>query len=303
MTDGRLTAGRLPSAAFLYALLALMILGWAANYIAAKIALQSVPAVLLFGIRISMAGVLMAPVYIWYRRRNPPTWKLRDLPLMSTIAIFGVALNQFLFVVGISRTSVAHAAIFANLSPFLVLLLAAAAGLEKLTARKLVGVAVALAGVILLRVADAHPHGASTFMGDFLTFLGSLAFAIFTVLGKPTAKQYGSIAINTVAYVGGALLMAPLTLWQAAHFPMAAIPWPAWLSVFYMALGPSVVCYLIYYYALAHMEASRLSAYNYVLPVMATLLGVWTLGEHVTLWSVAAGIVIFGGVYMVERAR
>jgi drug/metabolite transporter (DMT)-like permease len=70
-----------------------------------------------------------------------------------------------------------------------------------------------------------------------------------------------------------------------------------------MALGSSVICYLIYYYALAHMEASRLSAYNYVLPVMATLLGVWTLGEQVTLWTVAAGIVIFSGVYMVERAR
>jgi drug/metabolite transporter (DMT)-like permease len=280
-----------------------MILGWAANYIAAKIALQSVPAVLLYGIRISMAGVLMLPVYAWYRRRHPPTWTRRDLPLMIAIGIFGVSLNQFLFVVGLSRTSVAHAAIFANLSPFLVLMLAAASGLEKLTSRKLVGVAVALGGVILLRVADARPHGNATFMGDFLTFLGSLAFAIFTVLGKPTAKLHGSIAINTVAYVGGALLMAPVTIWQAAHFPMAAIPWSAWLSVFYMALGPSVVCYLIYYYALAHMEASRLSAYNYVLPVMATLLGIWNLGEHVTLWSVVAGVVIFGGVYMVERAR
>jgi drug/metabolite transporter (DMT)-like permease len=222
---------------------------------------------------------------------------------MVTIGIFGVSLNQFLFVLGISRTSVAHAAIFANLSPFLVLVLASSSGLERLTARKLVGVAVALAGVILLRVADPHPHGAATFIGDFLTFLGALAFAIFTVLGKPTAKQHGSIAVNTVAYIGGALFMAPYTIWQAAHFPMAKVPWSAWLSVFYMALGPSVVCYLIYYYALAHMEASRVAAYNYVLPVMATLLGVWTLGEQVTVWSVAAGIVIFGGVYMVERAR
>jgi drug/metabolite transporter (DMT)-like permease len=36
---------------------------------------------------------------------------------------------------------------------------------------------------------------------------------------------------------------------------------------------------------------------------MATLLGVWTLGESITIWTVAAGIVIFSGVYMVERAR
>jgi drug/metabolite transporter (DMT)-like permease len=293
----------LTSAPLLYALLSLMIVGWAGNYIAAKIALQSLPAVLLYGIRISMAAVLMVPVYLWNRRRHQSTWTLRDLPLMVVIGIFGVSLNQFLFVVGLSRTSVAHAAIFANLSPFLVLLLASASGLEKLTPRKLAGVAVALAGVILLRVADARPHGEATFTGDFLTFLGSVAFAIFTVLGKPGAKRHGSVAVNTVAYVGGALLMAPVTVWQAARFPMAAVPWAAWLSVFYMALGPSVICYLIYYYALAHMEASRLSAFNYLLPALATLLGVWTLGEQITLWTVVAGVVIFGGIYMVERAR
>jgi drug/metabolite transporter (DMT)-like permease len=280
-----------------------MIVGWAGNYIAAKIALQSVPAVLLYGFRISTAAVLMAPVYWWNRRRHRPTWTLRDLPLMVVIGIFGVSLNQFLFVLGLSRTSVAHAAIFANLSPFLVLLLASASGLEKLTSRKLVGVAVALAGVVLLRVADARPGGEATFMGDFITFLGSLAFAIFTVLGKPSANRHGSVAVNTVAYVGGALLMAPVTIWQAARFPMAAVPWAAWLSVFYMALGPSVICYLIYYYALAHMDASRLSAYNYLLPAMATLLGVWMLGEQVTLWTAVAGVVIFSGIYIVERAR
>jgi drug/metabolite transporter (DMT)-like permease len=70
-----------------------------------------------------------------------------------------------------------------------------------------------------------------------------------------------------------------------------------------MALGPSVICYLIYYYALAHMDASRLSAYNYLLPAMATLLGVWMLGEQVTLWTAVAGVVIFSGIYIVERAR
>ena len=289
--------------ALLYTLLLLMIVGWAANYIAGKIALQSLPAVLLYGFRISMAGVLMAPVYLWDRRRHAPTWTLRDLPLMVTIGIFGVSLNQFLFVLGLSRTSVAHAAIFANLSPFLVLLLASASGLEKLTPRKTVGIVVALGGVILLRAANPNPQGKATFVGDFVTFLGSLAFAIFTVVGKPTAKRMGSIPVNTVAYIGGALLMAPVTIWQASRFPLATVPWQAWVSVFYMALVPSVACYLIYYYALAHMEASRLSAVNYLLPAMATLLGVWTLGEQITFWSVLAGIVIFGGVYMVERAR
>ena len=290
-------------APLLYALLSLMVAGWTGNYIAGKIALQSLPPVLLYGVRISMAGILIVPVYVWERRHNKRTWTLRDLPFIIVIGVFGVSLNQFLFVLGLSRTSVAHSAIFANMSPILVLLLASARGLEKLTPQKIAGVVVSLVGVVFLRALDSHPHGESSFLGDFITFCGSLAFAIFTVLGKPTAKQYGSIPVNTVAYVGGALLMAPVTLWQASRFPMAAVPWSAWASVFYMALFPSVICYLIYYYALAHMEASRLAAINYLLPPLATLMGVWMLGEHVTLWTIAAAAVIFSGIYMVERAR
>jgi drug/metabolite transporter (DMT)-like permease len=293
----------LTGAPFLYALLFVMVAGWTGNYIAGKIALHTFPPVLLYGLRISMAGTLMLPVYLWDRRRHKPTWTLRDLPLIVLIGVFGVSLNQFLFVLGLSRTTVAHSSIFANLSPMLVLLLASATGLERLTPRKLAGVAVSLAGIVMLRAFDSRPQAGATFLGDFITFCGALAFAIFTVLGKPTARQHGSIAVNTVAYVGGALLMAPVTLWQASRFPMATVPWSAWASVFYMALGPSVICYLIYYYALAHMAASRLSAFNYLLPPLATLLGVWTLGERLTLWTVVAAIVIFSGIYIVERAR
>ena len=290
-------------APFLYALLSFMIVGWTGNYIAGKVALQSMPPVLLYGFRISMAAVLILPVYLWERRRHKATWTLHDLPLIVLLGVFGVSLNQLLFVVGLGHTSIAHSAIFGNLTPMLVLLLASARGLEKLTPQKLAGVAVSLAGVVLLRAFDSHPKGGATFLGDFTVFCGSAVFSIFTVLGKPTARKYGSITVNTIAYVGGAILMAPVTIWKAATFPLSTIPMVAWVSVFYMALVPSVVCYLIYYYALAHMEASQLAAFQYLLPPLATLTGIVTLGEHITIWTVVAAAVIFGGIYMVERAR
>ena len=52
--------------------------------------------------------------------------------------------------------------------------------------------------------------------------------------------------------------------------------------LFYMALFPSVICYLIYYYALSHIPASRVSAFAYLQPVLATIMAVVALGEHVT---------------------
>lgn len=288
----------------LYSLIALMIAGWTGNYIAGKIALRAFPPVLLYGMRISMAGILILPAYWWERwRRTERPWKLRDVPQLVILGLFGVALNQFLFVVGLSHTSVAHSSIFANLTPILVLLLASMRGLERLTGWKLVGVMVALTGVVLLRTLDAGPQGEATLTGDFLTFCGALAFSIFTVLGKPQANRYGTVTVNTFAYAGGALLMSPVTLWQSAGFDFRAVPFSAWASVFYMALLPSVICYLIYFYALAHMEASRLAAFSYLQPLLATVFGIFILHEHVTLALVVSGIVIFGGVYITERAR
>jgi drug/metabolite transporter (DMT)-like permease len=288
----------------LYALIALMIAGWTGNYIAGKIALHAFPPVLLFGLRISMAGMLILPAYWWERRhRAARSWALRDVAQLVVLGVFGVALNQFLFVVGLSHTSVAHSSIFANTTPILILLLASVRGLERLTGWKLVGVLVALTGVVLLRKFDASPHGEATLAGDFITFCGALAFSIFTVLGKPQANRFGTITVNTFAYAGGALLMAPVTLWQAAGFDFRAVPYSAWAAVFYMALLPSVICYLIYYYALARMEASRLAAFSYLQPLLAIVFGVFILHEHITLALVVSGLVIFGGVYITERAR
>ena len=62
-------------------------------------------------------GALISRVYLWERRRPELSWTLRDVTQLVVLGLFGVALNQFLFVVGLSRTSVAHSSIFANTTP------------------------------------------------------------------------------------------------------------------------------------------------------------------------------------------
>jgi drug/metabolite transporter (DMT)-like permease len=280
-----------------------MIAGWTGNYIAGKISLRVFPPVLLCGLRISLAGILILPAYWWERRRGGVLWTVGDVPALLLLSLFGVALNQFLFVIGLSRTSVAHSSIFANTTPILILLLAGIRGLERLNGWKLAGVIVALAGVVLLRTIDAGPQTGATLAGDLTTLGGAMAFSIFTVLGKPQARRFGTVTLNTFAYAGGALLMAPVTLWQSAGFDFRAVPFSAWAAVLYMALLPSVICYLIYYYALARMEASRLAAFSYLQPLLAIVFGILILHEHVSAGLIMSAILIFGGVYITEQAR
>ncbi len=72
----------------------------------------------------------------------------------------------------------------------------------------------------------------------------------------------------------------------------------------YMAAFASVAAYLVYYWALRYLAASRLAAFSYLLPVMATLLGVLLLPEErVTGHLLGGGALVLVGVYLAEVHR
>ncbi|MCL4401394.1 MAG: DMT family transporter [Acidobacteria bacterium] len=290
---------------FLYTLLSLMVCFWSCNFIIAKVALREFPPLLLTGLRIACAGLFMWPVYLWEGRqpRAKKRWAWADAPGLVILGLCGVALNQLFFVTGLSLTSVAHSALIAGMVPIFVLVIAAIAKVERITARKMVGMGIALAGVAILKL---FPGGAEdghgpTLAGDLLIALSGLAFALFAVFGKRVTERHTTITVNTFAYVGGAVAMAPMTLWQASRFSFGHVSWTGWASLLYMAIFPSVVCYLIFYYALTHIAASRVSAFSYLQPVLATMLAVVLLHERITVPLMAGGAVIFSGVYLTER--
>jgi drug/metabolite transporter (DMT)-like permease len=293
---------RRPSDALLYTLIGFMVSFWSLNFIVGKVALREFPPLLLSGLRTAVAGAMILPVYWWDARRNPGAarWRRRDVPLLLLLAMFGVALNQLFFTLGLWRTSVAHAAILMGMTPVLVVLLAGMAGLERITSAKILGMGVALCGVAVLTV--SRSRGAPTSIpGDLFIFLASLAFAVFAVLGKRVTERHGSITVSTFAYVGGALMLAPVTLWQSAEFSYRSVSAAGWVTLLYMAAFPSVVCYLIFYYALTYIPASRVSAFSYLQPLTATVLAIPLLGEPVTLTLAAGGALVFAGVYVTER--
>jgi drug/metabolite transporter (DMT)-like permease len=275
---------------------------WALNFVIAKFAVREIPAIVTAGMRTALAGMMIAPIYFWERRSKGVTsWNRSDVPMLLLLGMFGVALNQVFFVIGISGTSVAHAAILIGMTPILVLVIASSIGQESIRVAKLIGMAIALAGVAALQLAPSKGAGTSL-RGDFFIFLASVTFAVFTVMGKRVASNFGSVTVNTFAYVGGGLMLLPVTLWQSSGFAFGRVSWTAWASIVYMAAFPSVLCYLIYYYALGHITASRVSAFSYLQPLLATALAIPFLGENPTSSLIVGGSLVLLGVFVAERA-
>ncbi len=72
-------------------------------------------------------------------------------------------------------------------------------------------------------------------------------------------------------------------------------------AMLYMAVFPSVICYLIYYHALAHLPATRVSAFSYLQPLIAAYTGWLVLAEPVTAGVLAATALVLGGVWFTTR--
>jgi drug/metabolite transporter (DMT)-like permease len=285
---------------YLYGLIFLMVLFWSANYIVAKVALREFPALLLSGVRVTLAGLLMLPIY-FSRPARSVKGRVEAVQLV-VLGLCGVALNQLFFVIGLGRTTVAHASIIVSVGPVLVLLIAAAVRLERMTVAKVSGMLMAMAGIAALKLfQDSATTQHATWFGDVFVFLSTLTFALFTVFGKPLTLRHSSITVNTFAYVAGAIAMAPITIWQVTIFPLSHISFTAWMCALYMVLFPSIGSYLIYYHALTHIPASRVASFSYLQPVFAIAMAVVVIGERLTPPVVAAGIGILAGVYITER--
>lgn len=293
--------GERPSEARLYFLLAWMVVFWAVNYVVGKIALREFPSLLLACLRTQGAAAAILPIYFWKRPNDRSIWSRSALLRLFLVGVFGLVMNQLLFVIGLARTSVAHTALGVSFAPVLVLLLAAALGQEHVTRRKIGGLGVAVAGVMVLQLSK-ESGSTATLAGDAYMLLFGCAFALFSVKGKELSSRFGTLTVNTFAYTSGALLLIPVTLWQSRNFDFARVTPAAWWSLFFMAVFPAVLASMIYYYALTYLPASRVSAVLYIQPLLATLLAIPALGEPVSASLAIGGILILIGVFLTERA-
>lgn len=279
-----------------------MTLIWGVNYVAAKISLRWFPPLMFAPLRSIFAALFLIPIYAFFRRRRPeePPWTRREIWTLISLGVCGITLNQVFFIIGMNRTSVAHAALLIALGPVFVLVLAAMRGQERITTRKAAGMALAIAGVAALQIAPGRSAGASVF-GDAFILLASFTFAVFTVFGKEATSRHDSLTVNTVGYSSGALAATPLLVYASQGFDFGAVGVSGWSMMIYMALFPSVLCYLIFYHALTRIDASRVAAFSYAQPVIASLTGLAVLREPITLPVATGGMLVLSGVWLTGR--
>ena len=187
-----------------------------------------------------------------------------------------------------------------------VLFVAAGAALllgEVVTRRTVVGMLLALAGIVVLSIGDAGGvvAGSAPLVGDALAVAGAAFSAGYVLVGRVLRQRIALIPYVVVVYSACALVLLVLVVADGAS--LTNYPPREWLLFLGMAVGPGVFGHTVLNWALGHLESSVVSASLLGEPVGSALLALVLLGEVPTLATVVGGVVILVGIMVVARSR
>jgi len=276
---------------------------WASNIVGGKEALTGFTPLALAQLRMAGASILYVVLYLAWRGLPNLRLAKRQWLILALMALTGITFNQICYIGGLARTSVTHTGLIQAIGPVMVLLLSAAMGMESLTHRKALGMAVSFAGVAVLLLEQPAQGSGANWLGDLIVIAAGGFFSLYTILMKGVANSYDSLTLNMLVFVLGTIFLVPFCAGPVYATHWNQVPLDAWLGLGYMVIFGSFVAYLIYGFALERLSASSVAAFAYLQPLMAALLGIWLLGEKLSAAAVIGGIVILLGVHLTEHAR
>lgn len=225
-----------------------------------------------------------------------PGIPLRDQPAVILCAVLGISANQLLFLHGLARTSATHAALLTTTIPVLTMAVAALIGRERLDTRRVVGIGVALAGVVVL-VAGRDPEGHASLVGDLMILANASVYAGYLVLSRDLLGRYAPLSVLPWLFTWGLVTALPFT----GPPDLSGASTGAWLAVTFVVLGPTIASYWLNLYALRTVSASVVALFVYLQPSIATVLAVPILGERPGARLFISAGITFAGVWLATR--
>jgi drug/metabolite transporter (DMT)-like permease len=272
----------------------------AGTFIVAKIALREFDPMALAQLRFGLAALgLFAVLAV---RGGPGARALkRSWGALALLGVIGTTLNQGLFLAGLSHSTSAHGALLYAATPILVLCLALARGQERASLRRAIGVALAFGGVTFLLLGRGLTFDTRWIGGDVLIFLAVIAWAVYTTRGKELIARHGVLPVTAWATLFGTVCFLPVGVPALAAQDWSRVSPAGWWSLGYIAILTSVVSYLLWGWALARVEASRVAVFTNLQPIVTALLAWGLLGEPLTLHFLGATAFVLAGVWLAER--
>ena len=274
---------------------------WGTTYFGIRVSLETMPPMLMGGLRWTVAGGLLGAYMLARGERLPRGPELRDAFLLGFLMLVlgngGVVSAEMYVPSGLAAVVIAS-------SPFWM------AGVEalqpdgeRITPNTAVGLLVGFSGIVLLiwpELMHGGPAGRGFLYGMIALQIACLGWSIGSSYSKRHGRHENVFSATAAQMLAGGVMMLTLGSlrgeWGALTFSTRSAS-----AFVYLATIGAIGGFVAYTYALRHLPVSLVSLYAYINPIIAVALGVAFLGEPFTWRMALAAALVFGGVAIIRR--
>ncbi|MGH8712848.1 MAG: DMT family transporter [Casimicrobiaceae bacterium] len=268
---------------------------WGGSFAFMRVAVPALGPTWLAWSRVTLAfGALLALAFV---RGNVPSIAARWRGYLVTGAV-NSALPFVLFCFAEQYVTASTAAILNATSPFFGALAGAIWLGETLGARRLLGMGVGLAGVVLLVGWQPHPLDMAMLVAVFACLAAALCYGLGSVYVKARMQGVPSFAIALYSQLAAAIVLTPTLPFVAT--PAALTPLVA-ANVLALAIASTAIAYLLYFRLIADVGPARALTVTFLIPPFGVLWGILFLGETLAANTVSGCALILAGTWLAVR--
>jgi drug/metabolite transporter (DMT)-like permease len=255
-----------------------------------------------YAINVLRAGISLILFWLlWTMSDIKPHIKREHWPRFFLCGLTGIAINQTFFIKGLTYTSAIHASLLILLTPLLISIFAFWVLKEKFTIAKAIGIALGIGGAALLILSKEQSASATNYLlGDMLVVINAISYTIYFIIVKPLMAEYPPLHVIRWVFTFGFLMILPFGWNEFFAIPWEKLEWSHLVSLFFIVVAGTFLGYFFNIYGIQHLGAGVTGAYIYTQPVFAAIIAVIFFNEHLTAAKIAAGVMIFIGVFLVS---
>ena len=226
----------------------------------------------------------------------------RDIVLLLFASVFGIQLNQMLFLWGLSLTSPIDTSIIATIVPVLTMVLATLFLREPITWLKAGGVL--LGGALLLILVSRHgTGGTSSVAGDVLCVISAVSYATYLTAFRNVIVKYSPVTTMKWMFLFAAVAAVAIYYRPLAGVDYAALAPRTWAGIGYVVVCSTFLSYFMVPIGQRYLRPTVVSMYNYVQPLVAVLFTVAVGLDTFGFTKGVAALCVFAGVWLVTKSK
>jgi len=276
---------------YIYVILCYALVG--VSYPIAADAMNSIPPWTFTFITFLIGAVILLPIAKTVDKTKFTAIPAKSWAAIAVQALLGAVLYTAFLLFSFEYATVITSSIFSSLAPAVVLILAALLLGEAISARKLLAIALAVAGVLVLTLPGAESSGTTSVLGYVFLVLSTLSTAGCVIAAKKLEVHLPAITMATGVCITGTLFSLVPALTEMGDFSVSALTSSDWLVLVYYGALVWAAPYVCFYKGVTKIPASATGMAFAVIPLAATFLSILFFGESLTMNAgLALGMVL-----------